>query len=380
MNRRLSAQPPPHSTSPVRLGGLSGWLVLGLLGSLGSLGLGGCADLDAGATANHTDSLGDAGTDADDAGPTVAMPGAVTMLTSARGPGVIRVASYNIEKNSAFEPNNPQAVRFLRLVKAIGADVWALQEVWSPPETVAAWFNSRMPLPNGATWTAVDGGSTMTVSSFPVVHHQSATSPDSGRKISLTWIDVPASLWSKDLYLINAHMTCCGDGELSRQREADSIAAWIQRVRGGKLPNPLPTATPLLLIGDLNLVGGPGPLHTLVTGDINDEASWGPDAAPDWDDTPLRDIRPHHNGDGDATWTWRWDGSGFNQKRLDCALLSDSVAEVVAAMVLNTTTLTQPQLDALGLAQLDVGKSKLGAGWVLDHLPLVIDLRLPESP
>ena len=367
----------------MRAGRSSVWLVIGLFGVFGWLGvlaLSGCADLKAGVAAGQPDALGANDSGAADTGPVVPMPGAVTMLTSARGPGVIRLASYNIEKNSAFEADNPQAVRFLRLVKAIGADIWALQEVWSPPETVAAWFNSRMPLPNGATWTAVDGGSTMTVSSFPVVQHQSATSPDSGRKVSLTWIDVPASLWSKDLYLINAHMTCCSDGELSRQRQADSIAAWIQRVRGGKLPTPLPAGTPLLLVGDLNLVGGNGPLHTLVTGDINDEASWGKDAAPDWDGTPLRDIKPHHNGDGDATWTWRWDGSGFNPNRLDCALLTDSVAEVIAAMVLNTTTLTQPQLDALGLAQLDVGKSKIGAGWVLDHLPLVIDLRLPESP
>ena len=303
------------------------------------------------------------------------MPGAVTMLTAARGPGVLRVASYNIEKNYAFELGNAQANRFRRLVKTVKADIWALQEVWSSPDTIAAWFNKELPLPDGATWTAVDGGSTMTVSRFPIVHHRATTSPDSGRKVSLTWIDIPDSLWDHDLYFINAHMSCCSDGELSRQRQADSIAAWIRRIRGPQPPVALPPGTPLMLMGDLNLVGGDGPLHTLVTGDINDEALWGSDAAPDWDDTALQDIQPRHNGDGKATWTWRWDGSGFNPGRLDCALLSDSVAQVVGAIALNTTTMTQAQLDALGLAQLDVGKSKFGDGWVLDHLPLVVDLK-----
>jgi len=346
-----------------------------IFGLIAILSLTACADLGTGAAMKTGDIT--TATDADpDAGAALPMPNAVTMLTSPRGPGVIRLASYNIEKDPAFTTNSPQAIRFLRLVKTINADVWALQEVWSSPKVVAAWFNTHVPLPGGATWAAVDGGSTMTVSRFPVQQHRAATAPDSGRKVSLTWLDVPESLWDRDLYLINAHMTCCGDGELSRQRQADSIVAWIKRLKSANSPVPLPKNTPLLLMGDLNLVGGTGPLDTLVAGDINDEATWGSDAPPDWDNSALLDIRPRHNGDGEASWTWRWDGSGFGRGRLDCALLSDSVAQVVAAMVLNTTIMTQTELDALGLARLDVGKAKVGDNWVLDHLPLVVDLRL----
>ncbi|MCO4760911.1 MAG: endonuclease/exonuclease/phosphatase family protein [Myxococcales bacterium] len=342
----------------------------------------GCAELesrpipaavDAGLTST-SDANADADTDY------AAMPGAVTMLTTPRGAHVLRIASYNIEKNSVFEAGHPQTVRFLRLAKVIDADIWALQEVWASPEYVAAWFNAALPLPNGATWAAMDAGSTMTVTRFTVRHHQQTTPPHNGRKVGLTWLDVPDTMWQQDLYLANLHMSCCGDGEISRQQEADGLAAWLQRLKTVLSPIPLAPKTPIMLIGDFNLVSGLAPLQTLLLGDISDEKTWGPDAPPDWDGTALRDIRPRHNGDGTATWTWRTDGSGYTPGRLDYALVTDSTTDVVGALALNTTTLSDTELAILGLQRLDVGKRRFGAGWQLDHLPLVIDLVEKAKP
>lgn len=376
MHRRPFAdrRSPTHATRRARRLA-AGRTPLARLALLGLLALSACAnfgdtggDTVSGTTSDATDSA---------EGPSD-LPGVTELLTSPRGPGVLRIVSYNIEKNSVFEAGSPQTPRFLRLMAAFNADIYALQEVWDGPDEVAAWFDQHAPLPGGATWTAVDGGSTMTVSKFPVKHHRSTTVPDSGRKVSLSWVEVPESLWDRPLYLVNMHLTCCG-GELNRQREADSVVGWIRQARAGTVTPTLPADLPLVMLGDLNLVGGTGPLDTLRTGDIDDEAAWGPDAPPDGDGTALLDVRPRHNGDGERTWTWRWDGSGFNPGRIDCVLASDSVLEVVGAAALNTTSLSPTQLAALGLDVLDVGKSRVGGGWVLDHLPLVVDLRIKAA-
>ncbi|MEZ6083622.1 MAG: hypothetical protein R3E58_06670 [Phycisphaerae bacterium] len=47
------------------------------------------------------------------------------------------------------------------------------------------------------------------------------------------------------------------------------------RMPGGTSP-PSPQ-TPMIVLGDLNLVGGPGPENTLTTGDIFDNVTFGPD-------------------------------------------------------------------------------------------------------
>lgn len=306
----------------------------------------------------------------------------LTQLTTPRAPGVVRFVSYNVEKNSAFEPGSPQQPRFARLVAALDADIYALQEVYDTPSQVVSWFNQQAPLADGATWYAFEGGSTMTVSRFPKLHHQSNTVPDSGRKVSLTFLDLPDTSWPQDLYLINLHMSCCDSGELMRQRQADSLVAWLRRLRANEGPVPLKASTPVVMLGDLNLVGGQAPLETLLTGDINDEATWGQDTPTDGDGTSLLDLKPSHNGDGLAQWTWRNDAGPFAPGRLDYGLVTDSVLLPVASAVVNTTTMSEETLTALGLQRLDVGKFPVKGGWALDHLPLVIDLRYvaPNAP
>tara|TARA_B100001094_G_scaffold321835_1_gene370198 strand:+ start:548 stop:1615 length:1068 start_codon:yes stop_codon:yes gene_type:complete len=296
-------------------------------------------------------------------------------LSQSRDSDVLRLVSYNVEKNSAFEPGDPQQQRFIRLVQALKADIYALQEVSSSPKKVIKWFNANAPLASGGSWFAYEAGSTMTVSRFPKIHHRPTTSPDSGRKVGLTSLDVPASIWPRPLYVINTHLTCCGDGQLERQRQADSIVAWIRRLRAGLGPVTLAATDPLVILGDLNLVGQTLPLETLLTGNIDDETYWGQDAAPDGDGSALADLAPTHNGDGLARWTWRNDSGSFAPGRLDYILISDSVLRSVSSAVLNTTSLSDEQLTSLQLERLDVGKMRVKGGLSLDHLPLIADLR-----
>ena len=47
----------------------------------------------------------------------------------------------------------------------------------------------------------------------------------------------------------------------------------------------LPAETPLVIVGDFNLVGDPQQLETLITGAIINDRLFGKGAAPDWDGT-----------------------------------------------------------------------------------------------
>lgn len=59
------------------------------------------------------------------------------------------------------------------------------------------------------------------------------------------------------------------------------------------------------VIGDLNMVGGPQPLDTLLNGDIVDESTYGADSSPDWDGSALTDAHPLHNAAVTADYTWQ---------------------------------------------------------------------------
>jgi hypothetical protein len=134
----------------------------------------------------------------------------------------------------------------------------------------------------------------------------------------------------------------------------------------------LPAPAPIMVLGDLNIVGASDPLDTLITGDIRGNAAFGPDGAPDWDGTYATDAKPVHNGRGDETYTWRDDGSDFPPGRLDFVIYTDSVLEVVHSFVLNTVTMTEEELEATGLERLDVTR---GPPVDFDHLPVVVDMR-----
>ena len=81
-------------------------------------------------------------------------------------------------------------------------------------------------------------------------------------------------LYEVDLSIVSAHPPCCNNEE-GRQRELDGIAAWqLDLISPGGLD--LPRGTPIVVAGDMNLVGGSRQLATLLAGAIVDEATFGP--------------------------------------------------------------------------------------------------------
>ncbi len=289
-----------------------------------------------------------------------------------------RLLTYNVSWDSIFPTRNrPRARRFARLIRVLDPDVLALQEIRDfSAADIARLLDSIIPLPESRQWQAFRGESTAIASRFPLTQTAARLNPHTYRDPAIAVIDLPDDTCPADLCLLSSHFKCC-EGHRNdpiRQRQADGIVSWLRAAYAGAGEFDLPACMPVVVAGDLNLVGGRQPMETLLTGDIQDEAEFGPDFPPDWDGTELTDAHPLQNGSGPADYTWRKDRSGYDPGRLDFVIYSDSVLEPVNCFILNTTTMSAADLATCGLERTDVAETVRGGD--LDHLPVVVDFRI----
>lgn len=303
----------------------------------------------------------------------------------------LRLMDYNVLWNTLFEEESAQgAAKFARLVRALDPDILTLQEIGLPswkreqdPQArdwkaadVVRLMNKIQPPPPSGTWYAHQAYDNVIVSKYPLRMSASNTRPRGQRQQALALVDLPDATFALDFYVMNNHYKCCGgeDNDPQRQQQSDAIIAWLRDARtpGGAID--LPPGTAIAVTGDLNIVGGFQPVQTLLNGDIRDEARYGEDFPPDWDDTALADLHPRHNIDGADDYTWRNDNDQWAPGRIDFIIYTDSVLEVAKKFVLNTTTMTDEDLRAAGLERFDVTVDNEGKEF--DHLPLVVDFRV----
>jgi len=300
-------------------------------------------------------------------------------------PHDIRVMAYNNERHFIAEPSLDDV--FARILTVIQPDVICFEEITSDVSdaAIATRLTELLPLEGGGTWhvhSGIGGGiHTVIASRFPLPLTRTDTIPAaSTRGVTLALADLPDADYDVDLYLLGVHLKCCGDPggseDVSRQKSTDAIANWLGDARGMLRPLDvieLPPNTPMLALGDFNMVGGPQPEQTLITGDIQDEATYGPDVAGDWDGSTMLDVTPADPFTGD-TFTWQGDGT-FPPGRLDRFFLTDSTATVVHKFILNSNTMSPAALAGTGLQSDDTLPTRAS-----DHLPLVMDLRPGVAP
>ena len=123
---------------------------------------------------------------------------------------------------------------------------------------------------------------------------------------------------------------------------------------------------PVLIAGDLNLVGLARQLETLITGDIADNGWFGPDFLPDPDGSNL------HNTVSRLTeqrmgYTWRSDNSWFWPGHLDYMIYSDSNLQRSHDFLLDTREMSLDELEGNDLQEQDSSSS--------DHLLFCVDFR-----
>jgi endonuclease/exonuclease/phosphatase family metal-dependent hydrolase len=291
----------------------------------------------------------------------------------------IRIVTYNHARN--FIDDSSTDAAFDRILTALDPDIVCFQEFVSgvSESDVVNRMNAIIPI-NGS-WQVhfglLGGIRTVIASRFPLTMERVDTIPTSAtRGVTIALADLPDSQYEKDIYLMGVHLKCCGSPggseDASRQDSADAIANWLGNARGEPRPSgnqvSLPFGTPMINLGDFNLVGGPQPETTLITGDIQDEGVYGPDVKGDWDNSNMNDLNPVDPFTGDD-FTWQGNGN-FPPGRLDRIFFTDSVVTVANSFILNTDTMTGQALNATGLEAEDTLPSTTS-----DHLPVAVDIR-----
>jgi endonuclease/exonuclease/phosphatase family metal-dependent hydrolase len=285
-------------------------------------------------------------------------PTAEPLPLAKQDPSHLRVLSYNTN-NRLFEPHREDA--YTRILAAIKPDVVLLQEVRvSTAEATLAYLEPKLPQllpPLGKSWhRAMTGGeASVVLSPFPIdsVHPLG----ESGAFV----LDA-RQRYGTPILLVCLSMPCCGN-EKERRREIDLLLAFLRDAQtpGGELD--LPAKTPILVIGDANLVGARSQREALLEGRIADTEHFGESFAPDWDATPFTDLVPRHTH---RNVTFTWYGRGFGAGRLDYVVYSDSVIGVGNRFVLFTPGMPAEDLARYGLESGDTSVAT-------DHLPLVAD-------
>ncbi len=271
----------------------------------------------------------------------------------------IRVVAYNTKLNSLLDTNKLD--EYERIIKVIQPDVIGFVESSDTTvEYIKSLFDNWLPLGTTDGWYVRKHGGEVTVSKWEILQEW-----DLDRQFPVL-IDLPES-YGTDLLYTNAHLNCCGAND-RRQRQVDQYAAFVLDAKspGGQIT--LPKNTPIVYSGDLNLVGLSNQLATLLTGQIQNVATYGSGAPLDWDDTDFK----HDNAlqtDIPMAYTWRSDGSNFPPGKLDFIIYSDYVLNAEKTFVIQTEEMPSDRLSLFGLQEFDTSVAS-------DHFPVVADFSI----
>jgi len=276
----------------------------------------------------------------------------------------LRVMSYNVLHDGIMKPERQPY--FERVMQATAPDVIVFNECWDTRAVdIRNFLNDILPLGEGKQWQAVkkDGGNIIASRYFIT----DSWHVKDNMRITAALIDLPDEELPRDFLMIGAHFRCC-DANEARQREADAFIQFVldAKTTGGRID--LQEGTPIMLAGDLNLVGDAQQLETLLTGDILNEEAFGQGGAPDWDGSGLQDVISYHT-DKPYAFTWVNNGSSYWPGRLDFGILSNSVSQVVKKFILETTNMPEERLQQYGLQPNDTREAS-------DHLPKITDIKI----
>lgn len=259
--------------------------------------------------------------------------------TTARALGTaMRLANLNVFHNGLVKPERSEAIG--RLIRAVDADVYCIQEEWRTPEgDIGAAFDRAMGDAPGA-WHAVSVDGAAVVSRWAL-----EASPVTLARSGMAVVTTPGGV---RIAVTSVHFKCCGyDGSMedrTRIEEARTLADVLSaRMESGE---------EAVVAGDWNLVGSALPLAVLTSRD----------------GIALERVWPRHL-DGVEAHTWRDDSKSFTPGVLDLVAHSDGL-RALRSFVFDTADLDAEQLESLGVLSADSGAS--------DHLVVVTDFAAAE--
>jgi exonuclease III len=267
-----------------------------------------------------------------------------------------RVLTYNSKRDALFDPSLFD--EYDRILSAIKPDIIGFQEIYNNDGVdAAALIEQMLPSSAGEAWYYGDTGTdNLIVSRYPIINQQTVE----GNSAYLL------EMGDDYLFTIVAHPPCCSNEE-GRQWEIDAFMGFLRDSKSGSEFN-IPEKTPIIIMGDMNLVGLNRQQTTLTTGDIFYENDHGQDFNPDWDGSALDDAKPYNPG-LPTSFTWYSPNSSYGAGRLDYVVYSGSVLEVLNSFSLHTPTLDQDSLTVYGLEHQDTIDAS-------DHIPVVVDFKL----
>lgn len=275
----------------------------------------------------------------------------------------LRMLSYNVLRDGLFESD--QAPAMFRLLQAVSPKIIGFQEIYNHTSAqVSALIETVLPSATNEQWYhAKQRPDIITLSRYPIL---SSYEIDNNGAFLL---DLTAD-FGHHMLLIVAHPPCCSNNT-GRQQEIDAMMGFIRDAKAGTGLLQLPINTPIVILGDMNLVGFRQQLNTLLNGNIINEPIYGVDFHPDWDSTDFADARPPVT-EMPMNFTWFNEGSSFSPGRLDFIIYSDSQLELRNSFTLFTRFLPQDTLNVYGLQQTDAETAS-------DHLPVVSDFFFKDS-
>ncbi len=282
---------------------------------------------------------------------------------SKTNPELLRVLSYNVLIDGLFDGFRGPPMS--RLIETIAPEIIGFQEIYDHGSLeVASKIESILPTgPNQQWYHAKEGSDIIAISKYPIL--ESYAIDNNGAFL----LDMESAAGGELLFIV-AHTPCCGNN-MERQLEIDAIMAFIRNAQNGIGPLQLVEDTPIIIVGDMNLVGYQQQLITLLTGSIVYNDFYGPDFNPDWDDSDLEDSRPFTTGLPN-NFTWFNEGSSYSPGRLDFIVYTGSVLELTNNYTLFSRMLPADTLNAYDLMQEDAVVAS-------DHLPIVSDFYLNNT-
>jgi len=268
----------------------------------------------------------------------------------------VRLVTWNVLFDGIVE--RPES--FERILQAIQPDMIVFEEVWSTTAfEIAQLMNEWLPMES--SWTASKQSADVILASrWPIL--ESWDVPEARATAFL--VQTPDT-FDDPFFIIGAHPPA-GNNNQGRQYEIDAIMEFLREAKeeGGDVE--IEYNTPIIITGDMNLVGYSEQLTTLLEGEIVNQNDFGPSFEPDWDDSPMLDLFPRHPSEM-FVYSWRNPGSSWAPGKLDYIILSDSNIRSVQSFVLDSKTLSD------GL-RMDLGLHINDSETASDHIPVVADL------
>lgn len=277
-------------------------------------------------------------------------------------PKNLRLMTYNVFSNGLINNNRVDAHR--RIFGSVNADIITYQECGNTTYNDVMSFLNTSPIYYPYIYPDSISGN-LTISKYP-----SLQSWQVADRIDAELIDLPDSIYSTDILILNGHPPCCSNNQ-GRQENFDALIQFIHDAKtiGGVID--LPFNTPISFSGDMNLVGYSEQYYTIVNGTISDTVTFGNGGFPDWDNTPLKDQICYFN-EQNIAYTWdKWNPTpgDFPPGRLDFVFFTNSVISVDKSFIISTEHMSPSLLSQNNLFFNDSDAS--------DHLPVIVDFALP---